>query len=41
VAIWALFIAKAPGHLVAGALFGVMAIGATLALVGFVKAVGV
>jgi hypothetical protein len=38
-AVWALFIAKAPGHLVAGALFSVMAVGATLALIGFVKAV--
>jgi hypothetical protein len=39
VAVWALFVAKAPYHVVAGILFSVMAVGATLALIGFVKAV--
>jgi hypothetical protein len=39
IAFWAVFVAKAPYHLIAGILFSVMAVGATLALVGFVKAV--
>lgn len=39
IAFWAVFVARAPGHLVAGILFSVMAVGATLALIGFVKAV--